>query len=81
VGQDFASNYLRKGAEVTTTTRSVRPKCSAALRDKTTGNCTAYDGVDFATSPSPSATSLDGPFWSASAFHGGKFWKTIKGKL
>jgi hypothetical protein len=81
VGQDFAGHYLRKGAIVITTTKSVRPKCTAPLVDPSTGNCTAYDGLDFATGPSPGATSLDGPFWNVGDFHAGKFWKTIKGKL
>jgi hypothetical protein len=77
-GQDFSRHYLREGASVITTTKSVRPKCRTAT---STGGCTAYDGLDFATSSSSHATSLDGPFWSASNFHSGKFWTTIKGKL
>jgi len=77
-GQDFAAHYLRVGASVITTTKSVRPKCKVATA---TGGCTSYDGLDFATSFTASATSLDGPFWSAADFHAGKFWKTIKGKL
>lgn len=78
-GEDFAAHYLRLGASVTTTTKSVRPKCTAPL--VVGGVCTSYDGVDFASGPSPSATSLDGPFWTSADFHAGKYWKTIKGKL
>jgi hypothetical protein len=78
-GEDFAAHYLRVGAKVVTTTKSVRPKCSAPLFSG--GVCTAFDGLDFATSAAISAAMLDGPFWSAAAFHGGKYWKTIKGKL
>jgi hypothetical protein len=77
-GTNFAAHYLREGANVITTTKSVRPKCKTATA---TGGCTSYDGLDFATSSSASATSLDGPFWSVTDFHAGKFWKTIKGKL
>jgi hypothetical protein len=77
-GEDFAGHYLRDGASVTTTTKSVRPKCK---KGTITGGCTAYDGLDFATSWTTGATSLDGPFWTASDFHAGKYWKTIKGKL
>ena len=77
-GTDFAAHYLRDGANVITTTKSVRPKCKTATA---TGGCTSYDGLDFATSWTVGATSLDGPFWSAADFHAGKFWKTIKGKL
>jgi hypothetical protein len=77
-GRDFAAHYLRKGAQIVTTTASVRPKCKVAASG---GGCASYDGVDFATSPSPSATSLEGPFWSASDFHAGSHWSTIAGKL
>jgi len=77
-GQDFAAHYLRLGASIITTTRSVRPTCTRGTR---TGGCTTYDGLDFATSWMAGATSLDGPFTSAAAFHGGKFWTTINGKL
>jgi hypothetical protein len=78
-GQDFATHYLRVGASATTTTKSVRPKCSAPLFIG--GVCRSYDGLDFAASPAIGAAMLDGPFWTAAAFHSGKFWKTIKGKL
>jgi hypothetical protein len=81
VGRDFVRHYLRKGATVATTTESVRPKCSAPLLDPATRMCTAYDGVDFATSPSPAAASLDGPFWNVSDFHGGRYWATLRGQL
>jgi hypothetical protein len=77
-GADFAARYLRKGAQIVTTTESVRPKCKVATSG---GGCSSYDGVDFASSPSPSATSLDGPFWSASDFHAGRFWSAIASKL
>ena len=77
-GRDFAAHYLRVGASVITTTSSVRPKCKTATA---TGGCTAYDGVDFASSPSPSGTSLEGPFFSVGDFHGGGHWATINGKL
>jgi hypothetical protein len=79
-GTDFASHYLRVGASITTTTKSVRPKCTAPLMTPA-GGCLSYDGVDFATSFTVGATSLDGPFWSAAAFHAGRFWKTIRGRL
>jgi len=62
-GGDFAGHYLRTGAHVVTTTKSLRPKCSAPLF--THGACTAFDG----------------PFYSRAAFHAGKYWRTIKGRL
>ena len=80
-GKDFAAAYLRKGAKVITTTKSVRPKCRGLAYEPSTRSCTFYNGVDFASSSSSRARSLDGPFWSASDFHGGRFWTTIKGKL
>jgi len=80
-GQDFADHYLRVGAKVTTTTKSVRPKCSATLVNPVTGACNSFDGLDFAASPAIGAAMLDGPFWTVADFHGGKFWKTIKGTL
>jgi Domain of unknown function (DUF4157) len=77
-GQDFAAHYLRKGASVITTTKSVRPKCKTATAS---GGCTSYDGLDFASSSSAGGTMLDGPFYSVGDFHAGRFWKTINGKL
>jgi Domain of unknown function (DUF4157) len=77
-GRDFAAHYLRKGAKIVTTTASVRPKCKVAASG---GGCTSYNGVDFATSSLPSATSLEGPFWSVSDFHDASHWSTIAGKL
>lgn len=77
-GQDFAAHYLRVGASVITTTKPVRPKCKVATA---TGGCTSYDGLEFATDFTLGGTTLDGPFWSAAAFHASKYWKTIKGKL
>lgn len=45
------------------------------------GACNSFDGLDFAASPAIGAAMLDGPFWTVADFHGGKFWKTIKGTL
>lgn len=78
-GQDFAAHYLRKGASVITTTRSVRPTCTAPLL--VNGVCQSYDGLDFASSPARDAARLDGPFSTAADFHASIFWQTIKGKL
>ena len=80
-GEDFAGHYLRKGASIVTTTRSVRPKCSSSLRNPTTGACNSYDGLDFAASPSATAAMLEGPFFTTADFHAGSFWATINGKL
>ncbi|WBS03070.1 DUF4157 domain-containing protein [Pseudoduganella sp. SL102] len=78
-GTDFASHYLRTDANVTTTTKSVRPKCSAPLF--VNGTCQSFDGLDFASSSQIGAPMLDGPFWTVAEFHAGKFWTTIKGAL
>lgn len=80
-GKDFAAAYLRDGANIVTTTKSIRPKCSAPNYVASTDTCTLFDGLDFAASPSRTARMLEGPFWSVGAFHGGTYWKTIKGKL
>jgi hypothetical protein len=80
-GNDFAGHYLRRGAHVVTTTKSVRPKCSAPRRHPVTGACLSYDGLDFASSWTTTATMLEGPFWTTADFHAGKYWKTIGGRL
>ncbi len=86
VGKDFAKTYLRKGANIITTTRSVRPRCQGlpfrlGSLFGIPGGCLWYNGVDFATSPNIGATTLEGPFWSVAAFHAGSFWETVDGKL
>jgi hypothetical protein len=78
-GQDFAEHYLRVGASVTTTTKSVRPTCSAPLN--VTGACSSFDGLDFAASFLSTAARLSGPYTTAAAFHAGPYWKNIKGTL
>jgi len=78
-GTAFASRYLRAGGSVTTTTRSVRPSCSAPLF--VNGVCRSFDGLEFAISPAMSADRLDGPFWTVEDFHSSKFWANIAGKL
>lgn len=86
VGTDFAKAYLRHGATVITTTASVLPKCRGlpeilANLMGNTGGCVWYNGAEFNSSPVPGAgATLDGPFWSRAAFHGGAFWKDIPGK-
>jgi hypothetical protein len=80
-GNDFAGHFLRAGSHIVTTTKSVRPKCSAPHRHPVTGDCLLYDGLDFATSWTTTATMLEGPFWTTAAFHAGTYWKTIAGKL
>jgi hypothetical protein len=78
-GQDFATHYLRVGASVTTTTKSVRPTCSAPLF--VGGVCKSFDGLDFAASFLATAARLAGPYTTAAAFHAGPYWKNIKGTL
>jgi hypothetical protein len=80
-GTDFASHYLRVGASIMTTTKSVRPMCSPPLMMTPAGGCRSFDGVDFAADFRVGGASLDGPFFTVGTFHTSKFWKTIKGKL
>jgi hypothetical protein len=81
-GNDFASHYLRKGgSKITTTTKSVRPKCFASDMDHK-GGCIKYNGLEFAESHHADVgITLDGPFWTVSDFHASRFWKIIAGKL
>jgi hypothetical protein len=84
-GRDFADQYLRTGAHITTTTKSVRPWCDPSHQDFSARGapCYRYDGVEFATSwtTDPSTTRLPagGPFTSPAAFHGATYWSSIPG--
>jgi hypothetical protein len=80
-GNDFARHYLRVGATVTTTTRSVRPTCTPPLINATTGLCNSFDGLDFSSTPAAGPGRLEGPFNTTADFHAGRFWKVIRGKL
>lgn len=66
----FARRYLRRGASITSTTAAVSPCCHGV-----------WDRLAFTSSSVAGSTILDGPFATTAAFHAGRFWTTIAGRL
>ena len=68
--QGFAAAYLRRGAAIRSTTSAVSPCCSGT-----------WDRLAFTASAVAGSAILDGPFRTAAAFHRGRFWARIAGRL
>ncbi|NEP19957.1 MAG: DUF4157 domain-containing protein [Leptolyngbya sp. SIO4C1] len=68
--REFAGAYLRRGSAIRSTTRAVSPCCFGV-----------WDRLAFTASSSPGSTILDGPFRTTRAFHRGRFWARIRGRL
>jgi hypothetical protein len=80
-GMDFARRFLREGATVTTTTATPIGSCSGKSPEYVAiGTDCKYklDGLSFRT---PGGIPLEGPFWTASEFHGAGYWADVEGKL
>jgi hypothetical protein len=84
-GTHFASRYLRRGAVVTSTTASVRGKCSDTPGTEFVqfmGQCKALNGVEFASSWELDGAYLEGPFWNVDDFEKkGSYWWSVPGSL
>src|SRR5205823_6539720 len=80
-GELFAAKYLRKGAGITTTTRSVAPACSPEYQTPS-GHCSAIDAISFVPKTGEAVTPDHGPFpLKPDKFHGSAFWEEVGGKL
>ena len=68
--QAFARQYLRRGSLIRSTTKAVSPCCHGV-----------WDRLVFTASSAAGSSILDGPFRTARAFHRGRFWSRVRGRL
>jgi len=66
----FAGAYLRRGSSIRSTTTSVSPCCDSSMTQ-----------FAFTSSSIAGSAILDDPFATARAFHRGRFWRRIRGRL
>ena len=68
--REFAGNYLRRGSAIRSTTSAVSPCCFGV-----------WDRLAFTSSSVPGSAILDGPYRTTRAFHRGRFWSRLRGRL
>jgi hypothetical protein len=66
----FAGAYLRRGSAIRSTTEAVSPCCNGV-----------WTRLAFTASAVAGSAILDGPFATTNAFHRGRFWARILGRL
>jgi len=68
--REFSGNYLRRGSAIRSTTSAVSPCCFGV-----------WDRLAFTASSAAGSAILDGPFRTTRAFHRGRFWNRLRGRL
>jgi hypothetical protein len=84
-GLGFAGTYLRQGASISTTLRSIGLSCTKEYRNPPEGGrdaCQSINGLEFfQRGDERHQPKNHGPFQNAEDLHASSFWETIDGSL